>query len=138
MFNLINFFKSLIQKRREAKSHIEELRLKMIQHKVKDICEQRLDKELNDPCGYDVKASCHAIHQFKTLALNIDAKTSKKYMKILNDRVEDAQKNCSFRGEYSGGVATYGSLQSSLYNWYEEKLIRYSLTDLVSVSDSKQ
>ena len=130
MFNFSKIFKVFIEKRAKSASHIESLRLKVIQKKVRNLCKQSLEREMNNPNGYDIKASCYAIGNYASLASDIEATTVRKYMRILNKRVKRAQDNCSYAGEYSGGRATYGSLQSNLNEWYEYELRRYSLSDL--------
>lgn len=136
MYKFINFFSSLIEKIAKTSLHTEALRIKITKNKIKKICNQRYERELNDPNGYDVKASCCAIGCYQSLALEIETSTIKKYMKVLNSRVEDAQNNSTFPGEYGGGIGTYGSLQSTIINWYEDELRHYSLAELEKISDS--
>lgn len=120
-------------------SNIERLRLNIIHNQVTEICNQGVQAEINNPHGYDIKESLAAISHYRELASKIEANTVKEYMRILKYRVDIAQNNCSFPGEYSGGVGTYGSLQAKLSAWYEDELMQCSvdeLMQLVQVSES--
>lgn len=135
MFYFKKSFKAWIENRKNNALHTESLRIKITKNKIIEICEQRYKKEENDPYGYDIKASCCAIGHYKSFALDIQAPTIKIYMEILNKRVDDAQNNCDLPGEYSGGVATYGTLNTTLQAWYEDELRHSSLAELVKIAD---
>ncbi|WP_028869862.1 hypothetical protein [Psychromonas arctica] len=109
----------------------EKLRLSIVRNKVQTMCKQKYHKEQNDPNGYDVTASCVAIADYESLALHIESCTAEEFLNVLAEKSEYAQQHCAFPGEFSGGKATYGSLQNDLQYWYQHKLINYSFTDLL-------
>ena len=111
----------------------EKLKLNIVRNKVKTMCKQKYHKEQNDPNGYDVQASCIAIAEYQSIALNIKANSAEKFLESLNEKAQYAQQHCAFPGEFNGGKATYGSLQSDLQYWYEHKLIHYSLLELLMI-----
>lgn len=111
----------------------EKLRLNIVRHKIQNMCEKKRQKEQSDPNGYDVQASCIAIADYQSIALNIKANSAEKFLERLNEKAQYAQQHCAFPGEFNGGKATYGSLQRELQYWYEHKLIHYSLLELLMI-----
>ncbi|WP_166371799.1 hypothetical protein [Psychromonas sp. SA13A] len=111
----------------------EKLKLNIVRNKVKTMCKQKYHKEQNDLNGYDVQASCIAIADYQSIALNIKANSAEKFLESLNEKAQYAQQHCAFPGEFNGGKATYGSLQRDLQYWYEHKLIHYSLLELLMI-----
>ena len=112
----------------------EKLRLNIVRHKIQSMCEKKRHKEQNDPNGYDVQASCVAIADYENIALQIEANTAEAFLNVLTEKAEYAQQHCAFPGEFNGGKATYGSLQSDLQCWYEHKLNNYSFIDLLMIA----
>ena len=116
----------------------EKLKLNIVRNKVKTMCKQKYHKEQNDPNGYDVTASCVAIADYESLALQIEVNTAQAFLNVLAEKVEHAQQHCAFPGEFNGGKATYGSLQSDLQYWYEHKLNNYSFINLLMIGSYHQ
>ena len=76
----------------------EKLRLNILRHKVQTMCKQKYHKEQNDLNGYDVQASCIAIADYQSIALNIKANSAEKFLESLNEKAQYAQQHCAFPG----------------------------------------